>query len=929
MIEGSERAGHSSEDEERASTSEGDALSEEMSIDGEVQGLRLTMAGAELVTNARVEWASSESDQQSTSEMRRKIDRDIRLSWSLLDGREKAYNNTPILWDEGMNSCPPRLAKTGDEVPTELPPGWSYDGEDVITPSLNRFMISPTRRLLPQGSPEGIEFVGAKPVGDLKIEWTPAGHMEHDGMHYGEHSAVIPPGQVMDNRDLFSGNLAASDTPIVDYTIVNIALPDAASVPMGDFAPGPVGVDVLMDVRGTYMVEGTDGNRQEVVCQPNIQVAALMNDIVTVHGSMGQAEGKVVDPGARADLTNYLDTSAPLGDTRGLTGLTEVINVVGRGALLGNIRAWFADGARNGDSYLGYTKLWLYVIALMIRDQINDDFAGTVWAFANDPNVLQPAWENSTVDRRCWDAYNAQVRDRSRGWFIADPGTQWQVAQCMADFYRPFPSFTLTMTNHRVNATPAPLGHRFPGIHLVMCTGKDNFGTPPIAAGAGVVPAQQNLPQRAAVPTIAMYHEALRQLAFWRDEVEDCRVGLALALRLSACRIVDEIVPADANTRRWPVWSYGIPGMGLEVVTPITNTLVAAYIKGSVTVMHTFDGVFNIERDWMLRAVHKLAVTGIDATGRVMQALCLAASDVDDMIGNVDTVATDITTSVWGNRRLWKKVFWEGVVQYQRRVFGVHGCREANAVLFNRRQFDDNFRYARIVPAGEVALFVSAWECVFYRHAPRMPWQWEILVAGCSYGGAEVFRSGGQNRRQARFIHTSVSQPKVDRTGKFANVDQYVEALVMTQHASETEGGRPALLFRSRYTESEQVAQLEPRAVILAQAWMADPAHPGTYSRSGWHVNFDSSLLRAVRYEVVRADNANLSRATIETAQRRVVSPGLVLTAALPNADAVHPGALDFPGWDAAPAAVGVGRAGVELAAPRIRGGEAEDGARD
>jgi len=925
------RAGPSGEEEERVRRPDERGLSmEESLIDGVEGSLGFNLAAETLGFNARADVSSSELiyTTRTHSETRQEglEIRERKLTWLLLDGSEKAYALIPIYWDDGMTSVPPRRAKVGDQVGEDLPMGWDYIPGGVEAPNCDRFALSSTRRLLPLGSPNELEYIGRQPFKHRPPVWEPAGHMEEDGMHYGSASAVIPPGMLMDSRDLYAGESGGSDLAVTDYIVDSVSLPDEALVSLQPLVAGGTDVDVDLEVLGSYMVQGLDGNRTEVTCQPAVQVAALRGALLTEHTSTGHAHGIQVSVEADAALAAYIDSSTPLGDTRGLTGLSEVINVVGRGALLGNIRSWFADGDRHSGSYLGYTKLWLYVISLMIRDQIDADFAGTTWAFANDPAVVQPNWENSTVDRRCWDAFNAQVRDRSRGWFVADPGTNWQVAQCMADFYRPFPSFILTMQNHRINATPAPLGHSFPGIHLTMCTGKDDFGilgpAGGVAAAAGVAAPPQTLPARATVPTIAQYYQAIRQMAFWRDEFDDCKIGLSLALRMSACHLRNEIVPADATTRRWPVWANGIVGSGTMVEMPITNTLVSAYVKGSVTARGDLEPIFNLPRDWILRTMHKLTVAGIDASSRTYQALCVSSGDIDDVILNVDTIATDVTSSMWGTRRQSAAHFWQGTVKYLRRVYGIMNCRDVNRVLYNRRRWQTGFSMARIVARGELALFMPAWACLMYRHAPRAPWQWEILVAGCTYGGAEVHRLGAAQRRVADYVHTNLSQTRVDRTGKFAAVDQYIEALVLTQHASELEGGRAALNYRSRHSESEKVATLSPFTTLIANAWVTDAGHQGTYLLSTWHVNFDSTLLRAVRYEVSRTDHGPLSRATIAHEQRPLATPGVLLSAALPSTDVVHPGAPLFAGWEAAPSVDALGHVAVEVAGPVVAGAE-------
>jgi len=909
-------------DEERVLSGwEGNAPIDLVPTDGPVESLGLSLAEAGLVANARAQSLSSIStaciepnngnrqgnvvsnyDTNKSENDREHIMN--RLTWSRLIGNEAAFRDKAIFWDDGLTRVPPRPAQSGDIVPDDVAAGWRQVGDRTIeSPDGVLWVLTPNRRLVPAGSSLEIEFVGrGEVVSQEEWDFEPAGHLEEDGMHFGVNSAILPPGVVMDNRDLFTGDLGMSNAETSTYKSESIALPSSANVTSLDLRNGPSNVDVIYETQGSYTVVGVDGQQNTFNFDSPVIIAAHATDINTEHHNMGPALTKAVNLESFASLRAYIDTTTPVGDTRDLTGLSEVINMVGRGALLGNIRAWFAHGSRHGGSVLGYTKLWLYVNALTIKEKIDSDYQRPNWQFANKPGVVNPIYEDSTIDRSVWDSHHPKIRDGSMGWATCDPGTSQEVAQCMADFYRPFPSFTLTLQAHRVGATPAPLGHVLPGIDAVAFTTRDSFGQrTPQQAGA------QTVAGRTTLPTLSDYMTAIRQLAAWRKEDDDNLIGYCIALRLSACKLQDEVVAPDAHTRRWPIWYYGQAGSSLGVFLPPTNTLVAAYVHGSTVRTESNLDLYSRESDWTMRAIHKLTICGIEAYSRVLQTVCVNSDDLDDMINNSVSVRTGTVVMTVGNRVYYGENLKSAVLLYLRRVYGIRNAKEVNDFLMGHRRFAPFFSMRRIAGASRVPLWITAPECAFYRCAARMPWHWEVLLANCRYSTPLVHRLGSVARRSADYVFTVVGQ-RVGRGVKFACVEQYVDLLVLTQHVVECETlARNGVALRARYTEPENDTVLEAATVPLFGAFMPIANAPSFMSLSRWHKNYDDVAHRAPRYEVALVTNAPLRRNTIAEASRPIEAQGLLLHANLPTAERVEPGEISFPGWDAVPAATGLG----------------------
>jgi hypothetical protein len=326
-----------------------------------------------------------------------------------------------VRWNNQLTRTPPRRALSGDYISTELPIYWlkakTELGQMVVRDPSGIVWYVLGDRISSSSNTVIDDIVNGKlsSVDFLKFNegiW----RTEEDGDHFGEASAVVTQSAIMMNSDLYGGNLVPGLMKGDDIDPFNDRLPDEALVTYVGAVAQPLVNRINLVMRGSYSTIDEAGTTNEFTVDTPLVLAAPRANLLTVHAVDGQSPGVELNLERFPDLKRYIDLSQPLGDTRQLTGLSTVIASAGRGMLIGSIQGWFAAGTKHGETPLGYVKLWLYVIAIMQRNECNAAVPGLNWVFANDAGAVGPHYENSSVDRRGWDAQHASINDGSRGW---------------------------------------------------------------------------------------------------------------------------------------------------------------------------------------------------------------------------------------------------------------------------------------------------------------------------------------------------------------------------------------------------------------------------------------------------------------------------------------------------------------------------------
>jgi hypothetical protein len=815
----------------------------------------------------------------------------------------KGNVRAPILWNERSTRTPPRLVHEQDVVPEPLPIGWEeVDLKVVRDPSGDIWVRNDNGVLYKvQSREETITASHAQPVQDWLSQLEEDGWLDEDGMrHYGEHSAIVPDGCILSSRDQVGGPRVPGQTTDAEFVPQEQTLPDQNIIVRQPLVAAGVGADIHLPFNGMYGTITSDHVAAEYPVTSNVCIAALPGDLLTVHGQQSVAAGIAIDVTADANLSTFLSKTTPMGDTRALTGLNDVIYVQQRTDLLGQLRNWVRDGTMHRGSELGYAKLWLYVFTLMIRDQIDHDFPGQTWNFANNAaNNRTPAVDDRYTDRGCWTLYGDMIRSQDAGWLTLDEGATVEVAYCCADFYYSFPNWTVTATNNVVGTQPAPLGHHIPGVDRVCIT----FRRKPAVLGPN--PAQPTeativrLAARTAPPTIANYISAIIQMKTWRDEAEDEAIGFQMAISMAGCLMRETLHPiVGVAPRRWPAWGYGGAGRAIRWHLPICNTLVAAYTKGSTQREFDLGGRDTITRPVILSMIHKFAICVNDSYQRVIQLLSVTTGACDARLGIAAAVnERGFAVNILGPLRMFDPNFCSAVFKYAFRVFGIRTSVTSASMLVGRSVWQVNFRHSLFGPTFASDLYVPAHMCAIYRTHARKPWQWEMLLCGCSQQEPAVHRTGAVGRR-ADYINTQMSDVQIPQTQVVGSASQFTEFLVMIARCEESEpGAYPALRTRRRWTQSEDATILSGTAETLNNALAPVAGLPGFRMTASWYVAFDVQNVRIFRNEVARIDGRMLTPATISRGRVEIRQAAIDLSQHLPGGavPVLHVNELRFP----------------------------------
>lgn len=828
----------------------------------------------------------------------------IQEYWSelLLEG-PKGKGASPIFWDSRTSRIPPRVARANDIVDSPLPRGWESLGERVVRdPSGQTWMLTRSNRLLNRDGSGLDETVVAHIPNDPYAVMMRDTYVDEDGYeHFGDKSALLPAGVILDNAAQIGGTRVPGSTNDNEFEPQDQTMPNETIVVRMGLINGVGASDINLPMEAVYGTISYDGVEANYRHQSVITIAGAQADIQVNHAGGNTAEGEDVNLKNDSTLATFLDNTTPMGDTRTLTGLNDVIYLQQRTDLMGPLRSWMIDGRRHGGSALGYTKLWLYVIALYQKMQIDNDYLGTNWNFqsiAPSARGAEPNYEDRYTNRFGWNTMSNDIKSGSCGWATADDNTSARTLMAIADFYYPFPRWRVTTTNNQVGAVPFALGNSIPGTDnvLLTCRYLPAAWAPPAGPGPGTAAARVGVGD----VTVQDYLEAIRQLKAWRYEDEDERIGFLNAISLAGGIFRPNLnnIPGLA-VRRWPSTGLGTPGTGVRFEMPITNTLVAAYQHG--TVMHQVDmgGRDVLTRDEILRLVHKFTICLNDSVARLDQLLVLPRGSLDARVTGAGSPNSRLhALNMMGPSRFLSESYANALFKYAFRVFGIRTCPTFRSMMYGRRVWEVDFRYAIWGGPRNTRIDVPAQDCAYYRTHARKPWQWEMLLEGSRQSEPPVVRVAGAGRR-ARATHTVKSHTALPTGHLVANGTQFTEFLVQVARGEDEEGGYANLRLSRRWSGSEDPGIMMNATEALANCLAPVAGLVGFRERAEWYVGYDLMLLRVFRNEVARADGGRLNVATYRIEATAVRQPGIDLSAYLPRQGIVVPriGDFNFPAF--------------------------------
>lgn len=810
-------------------------------------------------------------------------------SWRYVVNNTTNTTGKQIIWDEYNNWEPDRMPSYGDLVPDKIATGWrrSVTKDFAIDPSGAKHYLDDSGFIVPLVSGGRFSYVCESPSKPTDIgEMVPRDkRQEADGDHFGENSVIIPRDRILDASDLWAGGNGHAEIEKENVDHMMWRIPDSDSVRMTDVmvdggTPASYGV---INVTGSYHARDVYGNTAEYDHEYECVLAARPRDGQKRHTMGGTEYQDTLDLKEHAGLKSFLDSTLPLGDSRAMTGLSQVINTADRTSLHYHIRHWLSSGMKYGKSETGYVKLWLYVFALDTMDSFERSNPNVGWQFAPAAGDIGPHWENISVDRRVWDASGARIQNGQMGWMMADPDTGSDVANCMADFYKPFPSWTASTQNGVPGVRPIALGHDIPGITETAISGRSWFG---VAAGAGGV-YPNNVPARARTPTQEQYIEAIRQLAAYRYEEQEAVMSFYIAALLSACRMGGRDGERTSITGRQPQHGIGFVGQGIQWPAPLTNTLCVAYVKGTIERdMPKLAGLVGQTQLWRLRNAVMGVTCYTEAIDRMLQTCNVSKNDLHHLMSGTALGRSSAPLSNYvGKAARNGKFLGDSAARYLWRTFGIKGCSRMHRFIFYAvrvwpvvRDAANNivpYDFRVFTPEGRITVWYEAREVAMFRKSHRIPWFWEVNLAGVAYAkpGLHKMRMPGRAGHYVDYIHTSITHTDLELKMHFTNVAMYQEALYLKELVKGVQSTNDAsTILRLRPSEAENTSEMDMAAtslVIPVGAFNELANSPWFKATAVWHMDYDHDMFRSVRYEATnltsRITNAQLSEANKNT----------------------------------------------------------------
>jgi len=648
-------------------------------------------------------------------------------------------------------------------------------------------------------------------------------------IHYGSKSAVYAEGVYETEQSLFGTVVSFANEDKYDPFLCDservLAVQDMPATGAA-LANGFYG---SYNRRGVYSSVNGNGDKRLVDCDSDtlmmVPIAATF-----VHAMGDRTPGVKVEVKDNVQLEAFLDASKPVGDTRTLTGLTSVI-FGNRDQLNTTMRDYFLSGCRHSHSEWGYCKMWLYVLGLFqTREQIH--VAGDPgFVMALNAGFAAPLVDDPAVGRANWDANFPGIDDDTVGWFFAPRAASNGVVDAMADFYRPFPSYTWQNAVFK----PAAWRNSIPGFNVVVCT----------------KPGGVAIPARAVPPSIQEYMEAIRHLASFRHEDGDAVRGLGLAMHLASGRratLAADVLNGVAAEE------YVIPATpsadaALVFRPPISNTILAAYLAGrnGVAVPRLAE-VVKKRRFNFMRALHARTLISIYVNERALQIGTVTASSIDRTYANVavdterDAVLNAIgTVSKYSasythiRQRLANVVFSapvsarvEFLMTYQRnRVPGALG--------------GVGFSYSRLVGPNRIPLTIPSWMVYPLKRCAGSPYFMELCMSG---GELNMMHRDYDATQRAMWLRTAFNNVSFAGDRRYLLPDVFIE-LCLALSCSEPQ---PALLVQRRDVRYGGGGIIDNAATAVAFA--RDAAHPGFFDIPSDIIGHSWVGLRSHAYQI-------------------------------------------------------------------------------
>jgi hypothetical protein len=656
--------------------------------------------------------------------------------------------------------------------------------------------------------------------------------------HFGANSAVFTAGKVLGEESLFRAAKMTDDSvydPLLSASERSRAALDGPTTP----AQVANGFYATMSRQFTYGTTDTTGARQLHNVTPG-SVITVPVAMTRPHPGLLAAEADNYDLSDDPALKDYCDGEKPVGDTRALAGLTSVI-FGNRDAINTNLRQYFITGCgHRGSAMYGYAKLWLYVIS---KDQMSLHAANAGMAalnFAPAAGINVPVVDDPYLGRGGFDAAAPGIINDTVGWMHVPSGTDPQVVEAMADFYRPFPAYTWQTNDYK----PAALMNVMGGVN--DC----------VASVPGGMAAQ--LGARNAAPSRQHYTMAIENLASFRDEEDSAVLGLGLAMLMASGRMLD--FPADVDGG--PGYRHLLPSLGpcnelVQWRRPPSNTLAIAYSVGvngrSIPRVRKYT---QLHSHFIMRAVHHRALVRTYCYQRVMQVLSITGSDMDAVFANAgpSRAVRDAVELLMGTNSSHaepsKKLFWSMCLG----IFGTPlSSSVENAIWRTRAQnayapAAGGFFWGRLRGPRNLMLSIHSADVLPLKTCDGMPYFMECVPAG---GELSSMCFQENVRGQKTMLRTRFTTMTFGGAERYLTSDQFTE---LNQALSSIELAAPGLPVAPLNVRRRTVMYGSGGVMANAAPTLAygvDPVHIGFMTIPYEIVAFCWQPVQSYAYELV------------------------------------------------------------------------------